>query len=306
MPDITLASEPRTIFGSRPAGRLRREGKVPAVVYGLGSDTVSITVPARELQHILAGESGANTLITLDVDGDDVLTLARQIQRHPTRGELVHVDFIRIRRDVAVSADIPLHLIGEAAGVRDGGLLEQLVFTITVEAMPGNIPVSVELDVAALTIGDQLHASDITAPRRCGDRSSTPKPCSWSGRRAARRHRGRGRGRGSEGEEGEAAEGEVPGRRDAVRRRQRRASSRVLRRRERGPRRGPRRPARRRARESGRRVRAHAPQRRRRHRRDAGAAATARTLRKGKERARVGRRPHRRQARHAWPCRSRT
>jgi large subunit ribosomal protein L25 len=161
MPDITLATEMRTQLGSRPAGRLRRQGKVPAVVYGLGADAVSVTVPSRELQHILAGESGANTLITLDVDGESVLTLARQIHRHPTRGELVHVDFIRIRRDVAVSAEIPLHLIGEPTGVRDGGLLEQLMFSLTVEAMPGNIPVAIEIDVAHLAIGDQLRVSEV-------------------------------------------------------------------------------------------------------------------------------------------------
>jgi large subunit ribosomal protein L25 len=164
MPDITLATEKRTERGSRPSGRLRRQGKVPAVVYGLDADTVSITVPARELQHILAGESGANTLISLDVDGESVLTLARQIHRHPTRGELVHVDFIRIRRDVAVSAEIPVHLLGEATGVRDGGLLEQLLFNLTVEAMPGNIPVSIEIDVTALAIGDQLRVEDIPLP----------------------------------------------------------------------------------------------------------------------------------------------
>jgi large subunit ribosomal protein L25 len=164
MPDIILASEPRTELGSRPSGRLRRQGRVPAVVYGLGSDTVSITVPARELQHILAGEAGANTLINLDVDGESVLTLARQIHRHPTRGELVHVDFVRIRRDVAVSAEIPVHLLGEAEGVRDGGLLEQLMFHLTVEAMPGNIPVALELDVSALTIGDQLRLADMPLP----------------------------------------------------------------------------------------------------------------------------------------------
>jgi large subunit ribosomal protein L25 len=164
MPDITLATEKRTELGSRPSGRLRRQGKVPAVVYGLDADTVSITVPARELQHILAGESGANTLITLEVDGDSVLTLARQIHRHPTRGELVHVDFIRIRRDIAVSAEIPVHLIGEPTGVRDGGLLEQLLFNLTVEAMPGNIPVSIEIDVTELAIGDQLRVEDIPLP----------------------------------------------------------------------------------------------------------------------------------------------
>ena len=164
MPDITLATEKRTELGSRPSGRLRRQGKVPAVVYGLDTDSVSITVPARELQHILAGESGANTLITLDVDGDRVLTLARQIHRHPTRGELVHVDFIRISRDIAVSAEIPVHLLGEPTGVRDGGLLEQLLFNLTVEAMPGNIPVSIEIDVTALAIGDQLRVEDLPLP----------------------------------------------------------------------------------------------------------------------------------------------
>jgi large subunit ribosomal protein L25 len=164
MPDTTLLAEPRTQLGSRNSGRLRREGKVPAVVYGLGTDTVSVTVPARELQHILAGESGANTLITLDVDGKSVLTLARQIHRHPTKGILVHVDFIRIDRDVAVSAEIPIHLVGEATGVRDGGLLEQLLFHLTVEAMPGNIPVSIEIDVERLAIGDQLRVEDISLP----------------------------------------------------------------------------------------------------------------------------------------------
>jgi large subunit ribosomal protein L25 len=164
MPDTTLLAEPRTQLGSRNSGRLRREGKVPAVVYGLGTDTVSVTVPARELQHILAGESGANTLITLDVGGKSVLTLARQIHRHPTKGILVHVDFIRIDRDVAVSAEIPIHLVGEATGVRDGGLLEQLLFHLTVEAMPGNIPVSIEIDVERLAIGDQLRVEDISLP----------------------------------------------------------------------------------------------------------------------------------------------
>ena len=164
MPDITLASEPRTDFGSRPSGRLRREGKVPAVVYGLGSEAVPITVGSRELQHILAGEAGANSLITLDVDGQSVLTLARQIHRHPTKGMLVHVDFVRIDRDVAVSAEIPIHLIGEAEGVKDGGLLEQLLFHLTIHAMPGNIPVSIEIDVEALAIGDQLRVEDIPLP----------------------------------------------------------------------------------------------------------------------------------------------
>jgi large subunit ribosomal protein L25 len=160
----TLIAEPRTVVGSRPAGRLRREGKVPAVMYGLDTETAKVTVPSRELNHILAGESGANTLITVKLDGDEHLALARQIQRHPTRGDLLHVDFIRVRRDVAVAAEIPVHLVGEPEGVRDGGILEQLVFTLSIEAKPEDIPPGVEADVSALNIGDQLRIADLRLP----------------------------------------------------------------------------------------------------------------------------------------------
>ena len=162
--DNTLIAEERSVVGSRPAGRLRRSGKVPAVMYGLETDTIKVAVPARELNHILAGESGANTLITLRMDGDEHLTLARQIQRHPTRGDLIHVDFIRVRRDVAVAAEVPVNLQGEPEGVRDGGVLEQLVFTLSVEAKPEDIPPAVEVDVSALAIGDQLRIADLRLP----------------------------------------------------------------------------------------------------------------------------------------------
>jgi large subunit ribosomal protein L25 len=164
MADNTLVAEQRSDFGSRPAGRLRRDGLVPAVVYGLATETVNVAVPARELGHILAGESGVNTLITLQLDGSDVLTLARQIQRDPLRGDFVHVDFIRIRRDVAVAAEVPVQLVGEATGVRDGGLLEQLVFSLQIEAKPEAIPNSVEVDVSELAIGDQLRIADLRLP----------------------------------------------------------------------------------------------------------------------------------------------
>jgi large subunit ribosomal protein L25 len=162
--DNTLIAEPRSGVGSRPAGRLRRAGKVPAVMYGLEADTSNLAVDHRELGHILAGESGANTLITLKLDGEEHLTLARQIQRHPTRGDVLHVDFIRVRRDVAVAAEVPVHLAGEPEGVRDGGVLEQLVFTLSVEAKPEDIPPGVEADVSALNIGDQLRISDLPLP----------------------------------------------------------------------------------------------------------------------------------------------
>jgi large subunit ribosomal protein L25 len=211
MADIKLEAAARTDLGSRPSGRIRREGLVPAVVYGLGGDSVTISVPARELSHILSGESGANTLINLQVDGDEYLTLARQIQRHPTRGDLVHVDFVRIRRDVAVSAEVPLHLTGEPVGVRDGGLLEQLLFTLTVEAKPADIPTGVEADVSELNIGDQLRVAELPIPSGVSLQHEEDELVAQvvAPRVEVEEEPAEGE-EGEEGEAGEGAEGEAP------------------------------------------------------------------------------------------------
>jgi large subunit ribosomal protein L25 len=164
MADATLVAQPRNDIGKGPAGRVRRDGLVPAVVYGLGSDTVSVSVPSRELVHILAGAAGANTLITLKVDGTDHLALARQIQKHPVKGTVLHVDFIRVRADQEIQADVPVHLVGEAEGVKNGGVLEQALFTVSIEARPADIPNTIEVDISALEIGDAVHVSDLVVP----------------------------------------------------------------------------------------------------------------------------------------------
>jgi large subunit ribosomal protein L25 len=164
MADATLSAERRTAAGKGPAGRLRREGLVPAVVYGLGEDNVPVTVSLRELSHVLSGPSGVNTIITLQLDGKDQLALARQIQRNPLKGTLVHVDFIRIRADQEIQADVPVHLVGDAEGVSRGGVLEQLVHAVTVEAKPGDVPPSLEIEISALEIGDSVRVSDLVVP----------------------------------------------------------------------------------------------------------------------------------------------
>jgi large subunit ribosomal protein L25 len=164
MADATLTAELRHAAGKGPAGRIRREGLVPAVVYGLGADTVSVSVSARELAHILAGESGANTLIALKLDGTDQLALARQIQRHPVKGTLTHVDFVRVRADQAIQAEVPVSLVGEAEGVSRGGVLEQLVHTLSIEALPRDVPPAIEHDISALEIGSTVHVSDLVVP----------------------------------------------------------------------------------------------------------------------------------------------
>jgi large subunit ribosomal protein L25 len=160
--EVTLVADVNRPVGKSAARKVRREGKVPAIVYGLGTDPQPVAVPGRELQHILHG--GANTLINLDLSGKKDLVLARQVVRHPVRHTLVHVDFIRIRRDQAVSAEIPIHLIGEPVGVREGGLLEQATFTLSIEAKPGDIPAGIEADVSALDIGDQVTVANLRLP----------------------------------------------------------------------------------------------------------------------------------------------
>jgi large subunit ribosomal protein L25 len=164
MSEANLIADLRRETGKRPAGRFRREGRVPAVVYGLGADSQSVTVPARELQHILTGGAGSNTLITLRVDGAEQLALAREIQRDPVKGSVLHVDFIRVRADQTVTAEVPLHLTGEAEGVSMGGMLEQALFTVMIEARPGDIPNAIEHDISGLEMGDQLRVGDLAMP----------------------------------------------------------------------------------------------------------------------------------------------
>ncbi|MFZ4514971.1 MAG: 50S ribosomal protein L25 [Acidimicrobiia bacterium] len=164
MADAVLEAQTRSGRGSADAGRTRREGRIPAVVYGLGTQTTAITVPERELERILHTASGGNTLISLSVDGKALTTLARQIQRHPVRHNIQHVDFIQVDVDIAVAAEVPLHLVGEPEGVKDGGRLEQMLFTLSIEAKPADIPTVIEADVSSLKLSGQLHVSDIVAP----------------------------------------------------------------------------------------------------------------------------------------------
>jgi large subunit ribosomal protein L25 len=137
---------------------------VPAVVYGLGEESVSVTVSERDLRHILAGESGSNTLITLKVGSNSQMTLARQIQRHPIKGTVMHVDFVRVRADQTIQAEIPVHLTGESEGAGRGGVLEQMIHTLTIEALPGDLPPSCEHDGTVLEIGDAVRVGEPAIP----------------------------------------------------------------------------------------------------------------------------------------------
>jgi len=203
MSDVTLTADRRTETGKGASGRFRREGRVPAVVYGLDGENVPVTVDAHELQLALA--RGANTVITLRLDGSEQLTMARQVQRNPLKGSLLHVDFVRVRADQTITADVALHLEGDPEGVKRGGLLEQLLFSVSVEARPGDIPAAIAHDISALEIGDQLHVRALQVPAGVVLRNDPDEL-------VAQVTAPRGMGAGAEERaEGEAAEGDGGG-----------------------------------------------------------------------------------------------
>jgi len=160
--DIKLKATIRTTRGSANSRRMRRAGSVPATVYGRESEAATVAVDARELYKMLHTEAGLNAVITLDLDGTEVTTLAREIQRHPLRGDITHLDFIRISLTETVAAEVGIDYEGEPVGVRDdGGIVETIRSTVNLEALPTAIPSSITLDISELTIGDVLRVSDL-------------------------------------------------------------------------------------------------------------------------------------------------
>jgi large subunit ribosomal protein L25 len=151
--------------GSRAARRLRRSGRVPGVLYGGGGEPVGFDADARELRLALAA-SGA--VLDLSVDGGKTTPVVlKEAQRHPVRGETVHVDLLRVRLDEAIHALVPLELTGadDAPGVKEGGVLEQITRELNVEALPTDIPESIAHDVGEMQIGETILLSAIIAPQ---------------------------------------------------------------------------------------------------------------------------------------------
>ena len=165
MAEITLQADTGRTTGSRPSGRLRAEGKVPGVVYGLGQDPQSVSVVWRDLRNALIGEAGLNALIDLHVDGaSGDLVIVKALQRHPVRRDVLHVDFLRVSRDQAISVEIPVVLHGEAAALRDGGVVDQAIYTLHMAAKPADIPNEIAVDITDLQIGDAIRVGDLALP----------------------------------------------------------------------------------------------------------------------------------------------
>ena len=163
MDTLTLRAATGRELGSRSSRRLRRDGRVPAVVYGREVDeTTSVDVDARELSAVLSTEAGLNALIMLEVEGTEILAVPREVQRHPVRGDIIHLDFVNISLTETIEAEVAIEIVGIPLGVsQDGGVMETVRNTVMIEALPSDIPASIELDVSDLLIGDSLKIGDL-------------------------------------------------------------------------------------------------------------------------------------------------
>jgi large subunit ribosomal protein L25 len=160
VPEVRIVAEPRTEFGKGAARRVRRAGRVPAVLYGHGTDTRHVTLPGHELLMAL---KTPNVLIELDgLSGRSQLTLPKAVQRDPIRGRIEHVDLILVRRGEKVTVEVPVQVTGE---VEPGGLLDQQMVRLAVEAEATQIPQAIEVDVAGMDIGAAVHAGELTLPQ---------------------------------------------------------------------------------------------------------------------------------------------
>ena len=163
--DVKISVTTDRPLGSRSARRLRAEGKVPAVVYGLGQDSVPVSVDWSDLRRALTTDAGLNALITLDVDGEQQLSIIKDLQRDPVRRNVTHVDFIRIDREAEIQVEVPIVLTGQAEAVeREDGTVAHLMFTILVNSKPDTIPDELTIDVTDMEIGDAIRVADLDLP----------------------------------------------------------------------------------------------------------------------------------------------
>lgn len=163
---VSLKAEVRTQLGKGPTNRLRKTGKVPGILYGYQVEPASVAVDALELYHALHGPAGTNVLITLDVEGSDEthLCVARDISRHPTRNDVMHVDFLAVDKDARIVVEVPVHLTDVDDTQKDsGGVVNHVLYTVPIIVRPLDTPNYLELSVAGMEIGDVKRVEDLRA-----------------------------------------------------------------------------------------------------------------------------------------------
>jgi large subunit ribosomal protein L25 len=159
-----LTAHIRTELGNGPTGRLRRTGRVPGILYQKGSDSIALSFDGRELRRALAG-TGKTNVIDVSIDGEGARpAVFRDWQLDPVRDDVMHVDFQQVDLTTELEMAVPLHLTGTPAGVRDGGILDQVLLEVNVTALPDSIPDAIEYDVSELEVGASVTVADLSAP----------------------------------------------------------------------------------------------------------------------------------------------
>ena len=166
--DTTLVAEPRTSAGGNEAGRLRTRGRIPAVVYGGAGGAESVAVDPKELSRLLHSQSGVNTLISLRVGtGEPARVLVREYQLHPVTHRLLHADFYRVAMDKVLTVTVPVHLAGEAKGIKaQGGVVDFVHRELEIECLPADIPEHITVDVTELMINEGVRVRDLAVDAR--------------------------------------------------------------------------------------------------------------------------------------------
>lgn len=160
-----LTAEKRDGRGKGDARKLRATGRVPGVVYGQGGDAITVMVDAHDALRLFQRITVENTIVDLSFEGESIPTLVREIQVHPIRPEILHIDFYRVQKGVKISVEIPVHLNGTPVGVKShGGVLQQVIHELPVSTIPSLIPDSIEVDVTGLDVGDSIHVGDLEIP----------------------------------------------------------------------------------------------------------------------------------------------
>jgi large subunit ribosomal protein L25 len=168
MAEIVVSAKTRTDRGKNAARRLRRDGFVPGVVYGGKKDNIAVAVDPKALQKVLRSEAGRNSILKLDIANEGATNaILKSWQVDPIKESFLHADFYRIAMDVAIRVTVPIHVVGEARGVKvDAGILELIMRVIEVECLPGDIPERIDVEVSDLGINGALRVSDLVAPAK--------------------------------------------------------------------------------------------------------------------------------------------
>ena len=209
MSQTTLVATTGRPTGSAAARRLRAEGHIPGVLYGRGMTPISLTVERRELRVALSGPAGVNTVLSLEVDGAKYPAVVKELQRHPIRRTVNHIDFLQVNMNEEITVSVPVRLEGEAKAVlSEGGLVDPAVDTIEVVTTPNNMPNEFVIDITDMQVGDVVRLADVPMPSGVTATGDPEMPVVTVILTRAAAAANAGDGEAAEGEGSEAAEGE--------------------------------------------------------------------------------------------------